>query len=146
MTECEQNENGDPVPRTAEIQNVVNPMMDSVGPFYDAAALQRWLGATRQNLEKWSRALRILACKTGDSHLLYPIWQFRQDGTVISGYTEVLTVLAQGTASPWTWALWLTSKVDDELKGMSPAEWLSDGRPLAPVLTMAASDAADWAA
>ncbi len=123
-----------------------NPMMDAVGPFYDTAGLQRWLVTTRQNLGKRSRALRILACKTEDKHLLYPIWQFRRDGTVIIGLTEVLTVLAHGTASSWTWALWMTSKVDDELEGMSPAEWLSDGRPVAPVLTMAASDAAVWAA
>ncbi|MBG0738811.1 hypothetical protein IV500_05175 [Paeniglutamicibacter antarcticus] len=123
-----------------------NPMMDAVGPFYDTAGLQRWLATTRQNLGKRSSALQILACKTEDNHLLYPTWQFRRDGTVINGLTEVLTVLAQGTASPWTWALWLTSKIDDELEGMSPAEWLGDERTLAPVLTMAASDAAVWAA
>lgn len=122
-----------------------NPMMDAVGPFYDTAGLERWLGTTRQNLNKRSRALRMLACKTEDKHLLYPTWQFRRDGTVIDGLAEVLAVLARGTASSWTWALWLTSKVDDELEGLSPVEWLTDGRPLGPVLTMAESDAAVWA-
>lgn len=123
-----------------------NPLMEAVGPYYDTRGLQEWLGLSRQALRKRVQAHKILACKTDDNVLLYPVWQFRDDGTVVEYFDEVLTILASGMDAPWGWGAWLTAVLEDELDGLSAAEWLYSGRDPEAVKTLAREDAASWAA
>lgn len=123
-----------------------NEMDRLVGPFYSTAALQEWLGISRQALDQRARARKLLGCLTTDRVRVYPAWQFTDKGEVISGLKQVLPVLASGVDAPWTWALWLVSVLPGELDGLSPAEWLALGRDPMPVIILARQDAAVWAA
>ncbi|NMR28661.1 hypothetical protein [Crystallibacter degradans] len=134
------------ITRTLPDKDNRNHMVDRVGPFYDTAGLERWLGISRQALRKRVQSHKLLACKTEDNVLLYPVWQFRDDGTLIPGLHEVLEILADGMEAPWSWGLWLTARVDDELGGMSAADWLASGRDPERVKDLAREDAAGWAA
>ncbi|MDQ6752793.1 MAG: hypothetical protein M3017_05155 [Actinomycetota bacterium] len=132
--------------RIAPDEEPRNKLDELVGPFYGTASLERWLGISRQALDQRVRAKKMLGCMTPDRVRLYPVWQFTDKGTVIPGMDVILPVLASGVDAPWSWALWLVSETEEDLEGMSPAEWLAAGRDVLPVLTLARHDAAVWAA
>jgi hypothetical protein len=123
-----------------------NEMDQLVGPFYDTATLESWLGISRQAIDQRVKARKLLACMTPDKVRLYPVWQFTDTGQTIPGLTLVLPILASGVNAPWTWAMWMVSKLPYELDGLSPAEWLTRGRDVAAVATLATQDASAWAA
>lgn len=123
-----------------------NKMADKVGPFYDGAGVQTWLGITRQALQKRRDTRTILGCRTADNHWIYPVWQFQDDGKLIPGLPEVLRTLADGINDGWTWALWLQGDVPGQLDGKTAAQWLADGGDVNAVLQLAANDAAAWRA
>ncbi|WP_051299335.1 hypothetical protein [Arthrobacter castelli] len=124
-----------------------NQLLNKVGPYYDTRGLQEWLRLSRQALRKRAKAHKLLACKTDDNVLLYPVWQFLDDGSVLPHLDEVLTILASGSPeAPWSWGAWLTAVVDDELDGKSAAQWLRDGYDPESVKALAREDAASWAA
>lgn len=83
---------------------------------------------------------------TAEGELIYPVWQFQDDGELLPGLPAVLEVLASGINDGWTWALWLQTVVPGELDGKTVTEWLRDGGDVEPVLQLAANDAAAWAA
>lgn len=123
-----------------------NAMAEKVGPFYDGAGVQSWLGITRQALLKRRSTRNILGCRTADGHWIYPVWQFQEDGKLIPGLPDVLRALSAGMDDGWTWALWLVGTVSDQLDGKTVIQWLTDGGDLQPVLRLAATDAAAWVA
>lgn len=123
-----------------------NAMAEKVGPFYDGAGVQSWLGITRQALQKRRSTRNILGCRTADGHWIYPVWQFQDDGKLIPGLSDVLRALATGMDDGWTWALWLVGTIPDQLDGKTVIQWLADGGDPEPVLRLAATDAAAWVA
>lgn len=123
-----------------------NALAEKVGPFYDVTGLMTWLGVSRQEIQARREAGTILGCPTAEGELIYPVWQFQDDGELLAGLPAVLEVLASGIEDSWTWALWLRTAVPDELDGKPAAEWLRDEGDVEPVLQLAANDAAVWAA
>lgn len=123
-----------------------NEMDQLVGPFYSTSILESWLGISRQAIDQRVKSRKLLACMTPDKVRLYPAWQFADTGETIPGLARILTILASGVDAPWTWAMWMVSKLPDELDGLSPAEWLTRGRDINTVATLATHDAAAWAA
>ncbi len=116
----------------------------ALGPFYDTAALVRWLGITRQALHQKVKGRQVLACTTGDGQRVYPAWQFSPDGRPLSGLAEVLDILLRAT-DPWTAAIWLTTP-HRRLSEKSAVEWLRTGPDVAGVAAAAAAtDASRWA-
>ncbi|MEV7648196.1 hypothetical protein [Arthrobacter sp. NPDC089319] len=115
-----------------------------VGPFYDTAGLVSWLEYPEEALDKRRQAHQLLGCRTVDGKWLYPVWQFQEDGELLPGLAEALKVLLTGLNDGWTVALWFTGETSDRLDGLSPREWLSQGRCLQPVLEIARRDVAAW--
>jgi len=124
-----------------------SPLEELVGPFYDTAGLRAWLGVSRQAVLERVKTHTLLGMQTGDRTWVYPAWQFRKtgNGETIPHLAEVLRILAKAIDDPWTWALWLQAP-DEDLDGMTSAQWLESGRDPAPVLAEARADAARWAA
>lgn len=123
-----------------------SPLEELTGPFYDTAGLRAWLGGvSRQALLDRVKARTLLGMQTRDRSWVYSAWQFANDGQTIPHLAEVLRALAAGIDDPWTWALWLQAP-DEDLDGMTSAQWLNAGYDPAPVLAEARADAAHWAA
>lgn len=122
-----------------------SPLEEITGPFYDTRGLRTWLGTSRQALADRVKANTLLGLQTGDRTWVYPAWQFTTDRQVIPHLSEILRILATGTAEKWTWALWLTAPNEDWDE--KPAwKWLAEGHDPEPVISEAHRDAAHWAA
>ena len=102
---------------------------EQVGPFLDTEGVSKLLdGVSRQAVSQRVRAGRLLALRTGNGRLVYPLWQFRQ-GALLAGLPEVLTAAGLDPERPttgWTLASWLCTE-DPELGG-APRELLAAGR------------------
>lgn len=109
-----------------------------VGPFLDTDGVSRILnGVSRQAISQRVRAGRLLALRTGNDRLVYPLWQFRQ-GVVLPGLGRVLQAAGIDPGRPataWTLASWLVTG-DPDLGG-APRDLLAAGH-VAPVLKAAA--------
>lgn len=110
---------------------------DQVGPFLDTEGVSRMLdGVSRQAISQRARAGRLLALRTGNDRLVYPLWQFRQ-GAVLPGLARVLRAAGFDPERPttgWMLASWLTTE-DPDLGG-TPTEVLAAGN-VDPVLAAA---------
>lgn len=120
-----------------------HPFDDIVGPFYDTAGLRKWLGLTRQGINHRAKSHQLLACSLEDGTFVYPTWQFDKNGAVIPGVHEALSMLSTGTDDNWQKALWFNTP-SAQLGNRSPKDWLLKGRPLSPVIELAARTAARW--
>ncbi|TRW46371.1 hypothetical protein [Georgenia yuyongxinii] len=116
---------------------------EAVGPVYFTADLVEWLGVGEAELEWRAAALKVLAIRTADALLVFPAWQFDEDGQVLPGVTETLRALATGGLDDFTHVLWFGG-ASDELDGLSAVEWLTQGRPVEPVVAAARKNAARW--
>ncbi|NJO85858.1 MAG: hypothetical protein HC818_03905 [Synechococcaceae cyanobacterium RM1_1_27] len=83
----------------------------------------KFLGITRQAVDKRRSKLQLLAITTGRRGYLYPLEQFQDQG-VIPGLDRVLQVLKD--YSPWTQLMFLKSG-DIRLEGKTPLECLKAG-------------------
>ncbi|MCA1778162.1 MAG: hypothetical protein LC637_01905 [Xanthomonadaceae bacterium] len=109
---------------------------EQLGPAYRQGDVARLLGKSRQAVSADSGLLRL---EMRDSEIGYPIFQF--DGRrKLPGIREVISILGQAVASPWTIASWLTSPAL-ALDGRAPIQALRDGQIEA--VTTAARQAAE---
>lgn len=115
------------------------------GPFYDTSGLTRWLGITRQALHQKVARYAILACPLEDGGVVYPTWQFLDNGATVPSLGRVLSVLAEGTDDPWMIALWMRAP-NEQLRGERPSDWLRAGRDPQRVIVAAREVAAGWRA
>lgn len=122
-----------------------NELAERVGPFYDTAGLISWLGISRQAINKRVHAGKLIACRTEDRVLLYPTWQFGDDGELHPELSEVIDILWTGTQDGWTIALWLVTAAE-QFEGKSAKEWLLESKDSDVILQVARRDAAAWAA
>lgn len=114
------------------------------GPFYDTSGLIEWLGVSRQALNQRVQKYALLACPLADgAGVVYPTWQFLDNGSTIASLGEVLRVLATGTDDRWMVALWMQA-VSDDLDGLRPSGWLRMGRDPQRVLDLATDAAQRW--
>lgn len=84
----------------------------------------RYLGITRQAVDKRRRAGRLLAVSAGRRGYLYPVWQFTQEG-VLPGLEAVLDALRGH--DPWTAIIFILSP-NSQLGGKTPLQTLRQGR------------------
>lgn len=115
------------------------------GPFYDTAGLARRLQISRQAVHQKSARHAILACPLADGGVVYPAWQFLDNGATIPSLGAVLTALADGTDDAWMMALWMRAP-SDQLDGACPSDWLRNGGDAERVITMAREVASGWRA
>lgn len=126
----------------------VHPYDTSFGPFYDTAGLAQWLGVSRQALADRVRRGTLLACRTAEGHLLYPLLQFGRGGEVRPGVVDAVGILARAGADGWTIASWLTTPTE-VFDGQSAVDHLVLHRSRASavqlVVAAAEADASRWA-
>jgi hypothetical protein len=121
---------------------VPSPWDDLVGPFLRSQGVETRLGITRQGVAARAARRSLLRVITADRVHLYPAWQF-DDGAVLPGLGDVLSLFAEDGVDGWTLAGWLRTR-DPEL-GEAPLETLRRGdlaRALAAARTAAAALAA----
>ena len=127
----------------------VHPYDTAFGPFYETAGLASWLGVSRQALADRARRGTLLACRTAEGHLLYPVLQFGRNGEVRPGVVDAVGILGRAGADGWTIATWLTTP-SAIFTGQSAVDHLvlhrSSVAAVDLVVTAAEADAARWAA
>ena len=137
---------GDPEEIAAAMVAVLpasHPFDEVIGPFYDTPGLTQWLQITRQALHQRLKAASVLGCPLDDGSVVYPAWQFLDNGATLPGLAEVLKSLSSGTGDAWQIALWLSAPSED-LDGASVRDWLRANRSREPVLALARQSAAAW--
>jgi len=120
----------------------VHPWDAAAGPFYDTAGLMHWLGVSRQALADRVRRGTLLACRTSDGHLLYPILQFGRTGVI-----DVVGILGRAGADGWAIGVWLTTP-SPAFDGESAVDHLvfhrSSREAVERVVAAATADAEAW--
>ncbi|HEU0257020.1 MAG TPA: hypothetical protein VFQ96_04190 [Microbacteriaceae bacterium] len=111
-----------------------------IGPFYDTPGLERWSGKTRQAIEKWRRARKVLSITTSTGRILYPSFQFGPKAELLPGLPGVIQTLTEQAPNPLTQARWLNTPTT-RFNGHTAAELLRDGH-IESVLAAARADAA----
>ena len=114
-----------------------------VGDRLDTTQVTELLGVTRQALSKRQRSGSILGLH-GQATTWYPIWQFDLDARqvrpgiryIVGAFRDRL----EEDYNPMTVASWASSEQTEDLGGLSPAQWLAEGRD--PDRLFAAADRA----
>ena len=117
---------------------------DMMGPFYDTTGLAAWLQVSARTLHARVQAATLLGCPLDDGGLVFPAWQFLDNGGVVPGLAAVLKILSSGTDDAWQIALWLNAP-SSELRGTSARAWLLAGRRRGAVVSLATRRARQWA-
>ena len=108
-----------------------------------------WLGVTRQALADRERRGTLLACRTADGHLVYPVLQFGRNGQVRPGVVDAVGILKRAGADGWAIGAWLTTATA-AFDGDSAVDYLvvhrssKEGRRPGQGRSLSA-DAAGWA-
>lgn len=122
-----------------------NRLADTVGPFWTSETVMRALTIpTRQALHSRIRSGSLLAVKTSDGKLLFPLSQFvRTRGTVRvrPGLQTVFRTLRR--EDPWAVALLLHTPAE-ELQGRTPLEWAAAAGPDAALGELAQNAHDEW--
>ena len=102
-----------------------NPLAERVGPFWSSAKVRSELGVrTRQALDSRIASGSLLAVRTADGRLLFPISQFERRGGrvgVRDGLRPLLSTLRGQDG--WSVALLIVTSAP-ELGGQTPLEWV----------------------
>ncbi|MFZ3393943.1 hypothetical protein TVH25_11840 [Rhodococcus sp. 7Tela_A2] len=112
------------------------------GPFYDTAGLTKWLGVSRQSVNKSIGVSTTIACKLDDGQWVYPTWQFTSARTVHPHLVTLWKAL-RAAADPWTCAVWLRT-AQSALGDHSAVDWVTGGRPVEEPLALARADVERW--
>lgn len=117
---------------------------ETIGPFYDTAGLEKWLGTSRQRLHQRVQSGQLLAVKAGNGSLYYPAWQFTGTGNVVPGLPEIIAGL--GSRSALNKALWLRSP-RAEFGDRAAIDVLAHGNPadVRAIVSEARADGERWA-
>src|SRR5699024_9242554 len=122
---------------------VENPAAEAIGPVLETSDLVGWLGITKQAIHNRVRRHDLLALKTSDGHVVYPDWQFDDDGTTRSGVRHAVKALSEAGMDPWTQASWFRG-ASSAFDGGSAAQWLTEGRDPDVVIREARRRAHRW--
>lgn len=107
----------------------------TIGPVCSTADLVDWMGISRQAINKAVKEARILAVRQGRGSWRYPVWQLTRDHQIVGGLADVLPRM-HGIIDAFDIAQWFMTKHRD-LSGLTPAQWLSDGRDVSPLIALA---------
>lgn len=98
-----------------------------LGPVYDTDGVAQILGGEKAPVSRQAVSKRkLLALRTGSGKVVYPAFQFDEDGSVVSGVADVVKTLESTQLSPWTLASWFISPEPD-LDGQTPIAALRAG-------------------
>ena len=124
---------------SAQAAHLVRSMTDPrpklhelIGPVVTTADVVDWLGISRQGINKAVRENRILAVQAPSTTWYYPTWQLQDDHSVVSDLQAVLGRL-DGRCDQLVTARWFQVPNDD-LDGVTPAEWLTSRSELHAVV------------
>lgn len=128
-------------------KNVPPPDDDSafdavIGPFYDPTGVALRLRIPVCAVAERAARHELLACPTAEGELVFPTFQFDDDGSAVAGLESVLSTMSRGTADSWQVALWMRTP-SNQLKGATPYEALIGGK-FDAVLRLAQQTAARW--
>ncbi len=99
-------------------------LLNAQGGSLPVERVAKYLGLTRQAVDKRRKANKLIGLSVGRHGYLYPSWQFSRNGTV-PGLEDVLGALYRH--DPWSQAIFLLSP-NDRLDGMTPLEALRKGQ------------------
>ncbi|HEY7036897.1 MAG TPA: hypothetical protein VH482_36550 [Thermomicrobiales bacterium] len=98
-----------------------DPWPEFLGPLLHAEEVRELVGlASLDDLDELVQQWRILALPTRPGGVVYPAFQFDDDGQPYPTIAEVIELLAPVAVTPYTIASWL----------MSPNEFLGDATPM----------------
>lgn len=120
------------------------PWDGQIGPFYTTQKLVDLLGCSRQAINDRVHRSTLLALRTSDDVLVYPIWQFEGDH-VVPGLGDVLSVFRGARIDPWLIASWLRAP-QYNLDERSVVDWLTAGFDASPARELAQAAKARWVA
>lgn len=99
-------------------------LLTAQGGSWPVERVAKYLGLTRQAVDKRRRANKLIGLAVGRHGYLYPSWQFSQNGTV-PGLEDVLGALHRH--DPWSQVIFMLSP-NDRLDGVTPLEALRKGQ------------------
>lgn len=70
-----------------------NTLAERTGPFYSLVGLCEWLNKSEDWVFKKVQYREILAASTVDGIMLFPVWQFEEDGSVNADLQKAIKVL-----------------------------------------------------
>lgn len=116
---------------------------DSIcGPFYTASGLAHVLGVADAIVNDRVEAGSVLAARSAEGELLFPTWQLTNDR--VDPTLAKLWKLLRQSGDDWSCLLWMRAPSRD-LEGLSPMQWIRDGRDPHPVLEASSRVVAKWA-
>ena len=115
---------------------------EQIGPFYTTQKLIDLLGCSRQAINDRVHRSTLLALRTSDDVLVYPIWQFEGDH-VVPGLRDILSIFHGASVDPWLVASWLRAP-QHILDERSVVDWLTAGFDVSPALELAQAAKARW--
>lgn len=128
--------------RMAAVVPVPSPVNERIGPFYRGDQVARLFGVSRQAVHERTKRGALLALRTADGALVYPVCQF--DGRrLVNGLAEVLSELRDTDVDRWAVAAWLVSPTA-ALGGRSPIEALREDGDSRPVIDLARDASLRW--
>jgi hypothetical protein len=122
--------------------SVSGQLGEVIGAVCDTAGVARRLRITEDDVQDRVCTHQLLGCITSDRVLVFPGFQFAEDGSPLPGLNEVLSMMAQGTADRWQVALWMCTS-SEQLQGRRPHEALRRG-DVGAVRQLAQQAAARW--
>jgi hypothetical protein len=99
-------------------------LLTAQGGSWPVERVAKYLGLTRQAVDKRRRANKLIGLAVGRHGYLYPSWQFSRKGTV-PGLEDVLGELHRH--EPWSQVIFMLSP-NDRFDGMTPLEALRKGQ------------------
>ena len=114
----------------------------AVGPFYTPASMAEILGESRSSIYRRIAAGTVLAARLQNERWVCPTWQ------VVGGavHPDLIALWRRLTefADEWTALLWLSAP-NEELCGLSPAQWCTRGHDAGAAVESASRTASRWA-
>lgn len=99
-------------------------LLTAQGGSWPVERVAKYLGLTRQAVDKRRKANKLIGLAVGRHGYRYPSWQFSRNGTV-PGLEDVLGALHRH--DPWSQVIFMLSP-NDRLEGLTPLEALRKGQ------------------
>lgn len=123
-----------------------NELADLLGPFWTGARVREALGVpTRQALDSRRRNGSVLALKSTDGALFYPVAQFqrRPDGQIQVKPALVGLFRTLRGFDSWTVGVLLHTPAP-ELDGLTPLDWVGQGKDVGALEELGLAIAREW--